>query len=150
MVTGCLIVLCTLLLVSTVALACHVCQLKKHVHNDADLISNHEYWIGTAQRNGGKPETEAGESSILMSHFKPSETQEELSASAAEEDAEKVNEDGKTGEEASETVKEGGDAAAASDQTSASETKTDTADAPSTEATAASSSEGTEEPKDAV
>ncbi|XP_071781537.1 uncharacterized protein LOC139931827 [Centroberyx gerrardi] len=145
MVAGGLIILCTILLVSTVALTCKVCHMSRHIHSDADLISNSEYWMGTAQRNGKKSETEAKETAVLMSHF--SQTQEEMSASAAKDGGGEGNKDGRAGEETLENGKEEGDTANA-DQASASGTGMDTT--PSTKATAASSSEGSEEPKDVV
>ncbi|XP_071395734.1 serine-rich adhesin for platelets-like [Centroberyx affinis] len=145
MVAGGLIILCTILLVSTVVLTWKVCHMSRHIHSDADLISNSEYWMGTAQRNGKKSETEAKETAVLMSHF--SQTQEEMSASAAKDEGGEGNKDGRAGEETLENGKEEGDTANA-DQASASGTGMDTT--PSTKATAASASEGSEEPKDVV
>lgn len=141
-VIGSLIILCTILLVSTVTLACKVCHLRRQVNNNADLISNHEYWMGTAQRNGGKSETDVRESTILLSHF--TQPEEEINTSAAKEDGEKEKEAGKPGEEASKSVKEEGNTA---EQNSVSETKKDAGDSP---ATKPASSEGSEEPKAAV
>ncbi|XP_029925055.1 uncharacterized protein LOC115371718 [Myripristis murdjan] len=141
-VTGSLIILCTLLLVSTVTLACKVCHLRRQVNNSADLISNHEYWMGTAQRNGGKSETDVRESTILLSQF--TQAEEDITTSAAKEDGEKEKEAGKPGEEASKSGKEEGNTA---EQNSVSETKKDAGDSPATKPT---SSEGSEEPKAAV
>ncbi|KAM6970508.1 uncharacterized protein FYW47_005748 [Aplochiton taeniatus] len=76
-VTACLIVVCTILLVISVALASQVCHLRGRLHrstsissrptrSNADLISNSGYWAGTNTRTRGLSETEANEVSILM------------------------------------------------------------------------------------
>ncbi|XP_040907211.1 uncharacterized protein LOC121190492 [Toxotes jaculatrix] len=163
-VTGGLIIGCTILLVCTLILTCRVCQLSRHLKmltEDADLISNSEYWMGTARKNKSKSETEAKETSMLMADV--NHAQEDVGDGITKQEAGEVNKDGQTEEE---TKKEVGDTAN-SEKASADESKKDTpvtvtensssanpqedaTDSQATKAEAASSSEGAEAPKDAV
>lgn len=151
-----LIIACAILLVSTLCLACRTCQLSRRIRSmntNSDLISNSEYWMGTAKKNKSKPETEAKETSVLMSDL--SQTQEEMSNGTAKEDGGKVKEDGQK-----EEAKEVGDAAngeevaaapvTVAENSSSSKPQEETDNSQSAKAAAASSSEGTEEPKDVL
>ncbi|XP_013992942.1 uncharacterized protein [Salmo salar] len=80
MVTGGLVVLCTILLVSTVVLSCQVCHLKRQprissrpTRSNVDLVSGTGYW-GTGQRTKEKPDSEPSETSLMMAELK--QTQE--------------------------------------------------------------------------
>ncbi|XP_078122628.1 uncharacterized protein LOC144528079 [Sander vitreus] len=156
MVSGGLIIACTILLVSIVVLIWKVCHLNRRIKmlsSNADLISTNDYWMGTAKKN---KETEAKETTVLMSDI--SQTQEEVGNGTTKEEGGKVKENGQTGEE---DKKEVGDTSAKSEDASAtpvtvdenaasSKPQEEAIDAQSTNAIAASSSEGTEEPKDGV
>ncbi|XP_028451947.1 uncharacterized protein LOC114567184 [Perca flavescens] len=156
MVSGGLIIACTILLLSVLVLLCKVCHLRRRIKmlsSNADLISTNDYWMGTAKKN---KETEAKETTVLMSDI--NQTQEEMDNGTTKEEGEKVKEDGQTGEE---DKKEVGDMSAKSEDASAtpvtvdekaasSKPQEEAIDAQSTNAVAASSSEGTEEPKDGV
>ncbi|XP_071030514.1 protein EVI2A-like [Oncorhynchus clarkii lewisi] len=79
-VTGALVVLCAILLVSTVVLSCHVCCLKRQPHissrpirSNIDLVSGTGYW-GTGQRTKERPDSEPGETSLMMAELR--QTQE--------------------------------------------------------------------------
>lgn len=116
--------------------------------SNGDLISNSEYWMGTARKNKSKLEAEAKETSLLMADL--SQTQGEMSNGTAKEDGGKVNEDGPMGEE-----KKVGDKSeeastapvTAAENSSSSQPGEEAANSQSTKAAAASSSEGAEEPK---
>ncbi|XP_069001714.1 uncharacterized protein [Embiotoca jacksoni] len=149
MVNGGLIIACTILLISTVLLVWKVCQLSRHVKmlsSNADLVSNSEYWMGTAKKNKKESETEAKETSVLMVDL--AQTQEEMNNGTAKEDEGKVNKDGKIGEE-----KEVDDTAnnkkaspvTAEENSPSSKPQEEAADSQSTKAAAASSSEGAED-----
>ncbi|XP_032390302.1 uncharacterized protein LOC116700938 [Etheostoma spectabile] len=156
MVSGGLIIACAILLVCIVALTWKVCQLSRHVKmlsSNADLISTNDYWMGTAKKN---KETEAEETTVLMSDINP--TMEEMGNGTTKEEGGKAKEDGQTEQE---DKKEVGDTSAKSEDASAtpvtvdekaasSKPQEEPIDAQSTNAVAASSSEGTEEPKDGV
>lgn len=69
MVTGGLIIACTMLLVSTLLLSCKVCQLSRRLKalgSNVDLISNTEYWTGTNKKNKGNSEEEPRATTMLM------------------------------------------------------------------------------------
>lgn len=98
MVTGGLIIVCTILLVSTLLLAWKVCQLSRRIKAlscDVELVSNTEYRTENGKKNKSKSETEPKETSVLMADL--SQTEEETATTKEEEG--KVNEDGKTAEE---------------------------------------------------
>ncbi|XP_031713210.1 uncharacterized protein LOC116388981 [Anarrhichthys ocellatus] len=138
LVAGGLIIACTILLLSTLLLMCKVCQLSNRVKMlsvNGDLISTSEYWIGTAKKSKSAPETEAKETTVLMTDIILG--QEDMGNGAAEEEAVKVKEDGQTGEE---DKKEVGDTAKSEEATSSQSFK----------AGAAPSSKGTEGPKEEV
>ncbi|KAM4619740.1 uncharacterized protein ACJ7VT_006497 [Polymixia lowei] len=152
MVSGFLIILCTVLLVTTVLLTWKVCQQKKYIRTDADLISTHEYWMGTAQRTVAQSETEAKQTSVLMSQL--GQTPEET----AKEEGGNVDKDETAVEGTPKDGKETGDAPKA-DQTPAGGTGTEEAPVAAAAATAAppdaavadaSPPEGSERPKDVV
>lgn len=158
MVAGGLFIACIILLVSTLLLACKVCQLSRQIKalsSNSDLISTSAYWTGTAKKNKGKSETEAQETCILMADL--NQMQEEKSNGTTNKEGRKVNEDGKIGEE---DEKEVGDAAntedasttpaAVAENSSSAKPQEEATDSQSTKAVAASSSEETEEPKDMV
>ncbi|KAL7390393.1 hypothetical protein ABVT39_020386 [Epinephelus coioides] len=158
MVASGLILLCAILLISTLVLMCKMCQLKKHIKmlsSNADQISTTNYWVGTAKKNQSTPETEAKETTVLMTDI--SQTVEEVGNGTTKEDGGKVNEEGQTGEE---NKKEAGDTAKSeeasttpatvAEDASSSKPQEEATDSQPTKAEAASSSTGTEEPKDAV
>ncbi|XP_033465181.1 uncharacterized protein LOC117245779 [Epinephelus lanceolatus] len=158
MVAGGLILLCVILLISTLVLMCKMCQLKKHIKmlsSNADQISTTNYWVGTAKKNQSTPETEAKETTVLMTDI--SQTVEEVGNGTTKEDGGKVNEEGQTGED---NKKEAGDTAKSeeasttpatvAEDASSSKPQEEATDSQPTKAEAASSSTGTEEPKDAV
>ncbi|KAG7517097.1 putative serine-rich protein [Solea senegalensis] len=104
LVSGVLILVCTVLLLSTLLLLWKVCQLRqrlKSLSSNGDLISNSEYWMGTARKNKSKPEVEAKQTAVLMSDF--SETQEDAGNDNNEDEdgkgEAKENKDGQVGEE---------------------------------------------------
>ncbi|XP_056252687.1 uncharacterized protein LOC130182106 [Seriola aureovittata] len=155
MVTGGLIIACSILLASTLLLTWRVCHLNRHLKmlsTDADLISTSQYWMGTARKNKSKSETQAKDTSMLMADF--SQTQEDTAGGTTKEEEAKVDEDGQKGEEKK------GDTAS-SEKASAGENKLETIAAEnspssgppeetSPEAVAASSSEATQKPQDEV
>ncbi|XP_049896447.1 uncharacterized protein LOC126387812 [Epinephelus moara] len=158
MVAGGLILLSVILLISTLVLMCKVCQLKKHIKmlsNNADQISTTNYWVGTAKKNQSRSETEAKETTVLMTDI--SQTVEEVGNGTTKEDGGKVNEEGQAGEE---NKKEEGDTAKSeeasttpatvAEDASSSKPQEEATDSQPTKAEAASSSTGTEEPKDVV
>ncbi|CAK6953576.1 uncharacterized protein LOC128371565 [Scomber scombrus] len=157
-VAGGLIILCAVLLISTVSLTCKVCQLSRHINKLKRRDSDSGCVMGTAMKEKSKSETEAIETTVLMADV--SQTQEEVGNSATKEEEEKVSNNGQMGEE---NDKEPGDTALASAGENEKETlvisdenpsspnlQEETADSQSAKAVAASSSEGTEEPKDVV
>lgn len=69
MVTGGLIIACTMLLVSTLLLSYKVCQLSRRLKalgSNVDLISNTDYWTGTDKKNKGNSEEEPRATTMLM------------------------------------------------------------------------------------
>ncbi|XP_041750824.1 uncharacterized protein LOC121579913 [Coregonus clupeaformis] len=82
-VTGCLLVLCTILLVSTVVLLCQVHHLKRQpcsstmsshpTRSNVDLVSGAGY-LGTGQRTKERPGSEPSETSQMMAELR--QTQE--------------------------------------------------------------------------
>ncbi|XP_035522542.1 uncharacterized protein LOC118331605 [Morone saxatilis] len=157
MVTGGLILACTILLVSTLLLAWKVCHLSRRIKalsSNADLISNPEYFMGTDKKNKSKPEeTEAKETSVLMSDI--SQSQEERGNGTTKEEGEKVNEDEKMGEEKKKEVEDTANGEEASttpvaESSSPPKPQEEATDSQPTPAVAASTSEGTEESKDVV
>ncbi|XP_042355669.1 uncharacterized protein LOC121952878 [Plectropomus leopardus] len=152
MVVGGLILLCVILMICCLFLMCKVCQLNKRIKmlsSDADP----DYWMGTAKKNKSTPETEAKETTVLMADI--SQTVEEVGNGTNKEEGGKVNEDEQTIEEGK---NEEGDAARSEEASSTPATVTgnapsskpqeEAADAQTAKAEAASSSTGTEEPKD--
>lgn len=159
-VVGVLIIVCTFLVVSNVVLTWKVCQLNRRIltlTTDADLISNSEYWMGTAKKNKSNSEPEAKESVVLLGDL--TQTQEEVGESEAKEEGANANKDGQIGEETVENGKEAGESA--KNETSANGTKTEkpesasknalspttpvaTTDSPSTTTTTALTSESSE------
>ncbi|XP_051258024.1 uncharacterized protein LOC127364475 [Dicentrarchus labrax] len=157
MVTGGLIIACTILLVSTLLLAWKVCHLSRRIKalsSNADLISNPEYFMGNDKKNKSKPEeTEAKETSVLMSDI--SQSQEERGNGTTKEEGEKVNEDEKMGEEKKKEVEDTANGEEASttpvaEGSSPPKPQEEATDSQPTPAVAAPTSEGTEEPKDVV
>ncbi|XP_059912130.1 uncharacterized protein LOC132461071 [Gadus macrocephalus] len=55
MVAGALTVACVGLLVTTALLTWKLCQRRREAEPDSDLISNSEFWMGSARRNKAKP-----------------------------------------------------------------------------------------------
>lgn len=155
MVSGGLILVCFVFLTSTLLLAWKVCQLNRRIKtlgSNDDLVSNCEYYVGTAKKNKSKSETGAKETTLLMADLQ--QTQEEKKNGAAKEDGKKVNEDGQKEEE-----KKAGDAAPSDEASESNATeKTENpssskpeeavADSKSPDAAAASPSKGKEEAKD--
>ncbi|CAB1420514.1 unnamed protein product [Pleuronectes platessa] len=108
LVSGGLIIVCTVLLVSSLMLTCKVRHLSRRLQalsGDADLISNSEFWMGSARRNKSRSGPEAKETKVLMTDF--SQTQE--SDGANKEEGRKVSVDGQTGEENKKKLEENGD-----------------------------------------
>uniref|UniRef100_A0A3Q4B0R6 Uncharacterized protein n=1 Tax=Mola mola TaxID=94237 RepID=A0A3Q4B0R6_MOLML len=69
LVTGGLIIACTILLVSTVLLSWKVCHLSRRIKalsSNAELISNSDYWMGSAKRMKRKSEAGPADSNVLM------------------------------------------------------------------------------------
>ncbi|XP_044078421.1 uncharacterized protein LOC122888259 [Siniperca chuatsi] len=152
MVSGGLIIACVILLISTLLLACKVCQLSRDIkvlNSNVDLISNSEYRMGT-KKNKSKSEAEATETSMLMAVV--SQTQEEMGNSTTIEDGGKVNKDGQMGEENKKEVRATANSEEASTTlvTTAENSSSSKPQEEGTNSMAASSSEGTEEPKDVV
>lgn len=150
-VSGGLIIACAILLISTLFLAwrtCHLSRRLKMLNTNGDLISTSEYWMGTAKKDKSKPETEAKETTVLMSDL--SQAQEEMSNGTTKEDEGKVKEDGQKGEEKEVGDPANGEEAAAAENSSSSKPQEEADNSQSAKAAAASSSEGTEEPKDVL
>ncbi|XP_073335963.1 uncharacterized protein [Pagrus major] len=158
MVTGGLMIVCTILLLSTLLLSCKVCRLSRRIKvlsSNADMISNSEYWMGTAKGDKGKSEEEPKETTVLMADV--NQTQEEVGSGATKEEGKKVNVDEQMEEE---KKREEGDTAkteeastapvAAAENSSPSELQEEATDSQPDKAAAASTSEGTEEAKDVV
>ncbi|CAL8362665.1 unnamed protein product [Lota lota] len=77
MVVGTLIVACVGLLVTTALLVWKICQRRPDADGDSDLISNSQFWMGSAQRNKAqrKQQPAAGESCLLLGHLEIKEEQ---------------------------------------------------------------------------
>lgn len=162
-VTAALILACTILLISTLMLACKVCQLSRHLkmlNSNIDLISTSEYKMGTAKKHKDNCEPEVNETSMLMADT--SQTQEDMGNGITKEEEGKVNEDEQMEEENKKEVGGTANNEEASTGENKKEAPVTTAENPSTSqpqeditnsqsnAIAASSSEGAEEPKDVV
>ncbi|XP_029956949.1 cell wall protein DAN4-like [Salarias fasciatus] len=155
MVSGGLILVCFIFLMSTLLLAWRVCHLNRRIKalsSNDNMVSNCEYYVGTAKKDKSKTETEAEETTLLMADLQ--QTEGEKRNGAAKEDGEKVNQDGQKEEE-----KKAGDAAPSDEASAADETPTEnsTSSKPQEQAAgtksasaaaAASPSEGKEEAKD--
>ncbi|KAL3042285.1 hypothetical protein OYC64_020264 [Pagothenia borchgrevinki] len=154
MVSGGLIIACTILLVSTLLLIWKVCQQSRRIKalsSNADLISTSEYWMGTAKRNKSASELEAKENTVLMSDI--GQTQEEMGNGTTEEEGGKVKEDGPKEEKKKEEETAKSEEVLAGPVTvaeKASKPQEEATDSKSTEAASASNCKGTEEPKDKV
>ncbi|XP_034463321.1 uncharacterized protein LOC117774780 [Hippoglossus hippoglossus] len=110
LVSGILIIVCTVLLVSNLMLTCKVRHLSsrlKALSGDNDLISNSEFWMGTARKNKSRSGPEAKETSVLMTDF--GQTPEVLGDGANKEEGKKVSVDGQMGEENKKKVEDNGD-----------------------------------------
>lgn len=159
MASGGLILLCTVLLLSTLVMTWkvrHLSRRLKALSSNADLISNCEYWMGTARKSKSKSETEAKETGLLMTGL--GQTQEDVGAGGATKgEGGEVNGDGQmrgenkkllgdtvNGEEASAGV----DETVTPENPSSEKPQEDATDSLSSKAVAAdSSSEGTDGPK---
>lgn len=111
MVAGGLIIACTILLVSTLILACKVCQLScriKALSENTDLVSSTEYWTGTTMKNKNKSDTETREASMLMADVSQMQEEKEMTEgeTVKSDDQEKEVEHGGNSEEASPTLAE--------------------------------------------
>lgn len=91
---GGLFIVVTILLLSTLILSCKVLQLNRQIKmmkmsQDGELISNSDYWMGTARKNKGKPKIDSKETSMLMV------TQEEVGSDDKQEheEGQKVDKD---------------------------------------------------------
>ncbi|KAK5858994.1 hypothetical protein PBY51_003093 [Eleginops maclovinus] len=152
-VSGGLIIACTILLVSTLLLIWKVCQLSrciKMLSSNTDLISTSEYRMGTAKRNKNASELEAKENTVLMSDI--GQTQEDLVNGTTKEDSENVKEDGQKEEKKKEEIAKSEEASAdtVTIVENASKPQEEATDSKSTEAAPTSNCKGTEEPKDDV
>lgn len=141
LVTGGLIIACTILLVSTVLLSWKVCQLSRRIKalsSNVELISNSDYWMGSAKRMKRKSEAGPAESNVLMVDLGEAQWKTDKEG-AAEEEGGMANMDKK--KEAGSTT-DGGDASTPSADSSSSSKPQ--------EAEAAPTSEDPEEPKEVV
>ncbi|XP_030217167.1 mucin-5AC [Gadus morhua] len=68
MVAGALTVACVGLLVTTALLTWKLCQRRREAEPDSDLISNSEFWMGSARRNKAKPPP-ANDTCLLLGHL---------------------------------------------------------------------------------
>nr|XP_020454351.1 uncharacterized protein LOC109959391 isoform X2 [Monopterus albus] len=157
-------ILCVILLVSSLLLTWKVCHLNrrlKMLSSNGDLVSNTEYWMGNAKKNKSNSKEEAKESSLLMADF--NNTQENAGSDATKEEGGKVNMDGQMGDENEEEKGDTGKSDEASaagnieempvtdaENASSSRPPEGTTDSQVTKDGAASSSEGREEPQDVV
>ncbi|KAK1883026.1 Translation initiation factor IF-2 [Dissostichus eleginoides] len=154
MVSGGLIIACTILLVSTLLLIWKVCQQSRRIKalsSNADLISTSEYWMGTAKRNKSASELEAKENTVLMSDI--GQTQEKVGNGTTKEEGGKVKEDGPKEEKKKEEETAKSEEVSAGPATvaeKASKPQEEATDSKSTEAASTSNCKGTEEPKDKV
>ncbi|XP_029375812.1 uncharacterized protein LOC115054650 [Echeneis naucrates] len=117
-----LIIVCFILLVSTLMLTCKVWQLSRHIErlsNSSDLISNSGYWMGTAKKNKNMSDTEAKETTELMADL--SKTQENTTDATTKEGR---NADGDEEKVVGDEKKEGD--AANTEEASAGENKKET------------------------
>ncbi|XP_026226057.1 uncharacterized protein LOC113169113 [Anabas testudineus] len=154
-VAGGLIVACAVLLISTLTLACKVCQLSRRLRRlsiNSDLISNSEYKIGTAEKDKDKCEQEVKETSMLMSDM--GQAQEDMGNGTAKEEAGKANEEEQTGEENKKEVEgtatdEEAPTVTAAEAPSTSQPQEDTTNSQPS-AVAAPSEEVAKEPEDVV
>lgn len=149
--SGILIIICIVFLIFILMLLYKVCQLSRRLKmlSNSDLINMSESWMGTAESNKNKPETEAKESTMLMADL--SQTQDETNNGTIKEAGEKVKEDEQTREE-----KEAGDTAnseeasaapaTAAESSSSSKPEEEATDSQRDKAVEAASSEGKEEP----
>lgn len=148
-VAGGLIIACTILLMSTLLLTCKVCRLSRHIKflsANTDMISTTEYWMGTAKKDRNTSATEAKETTVLMSDITP--TQEDASNGTAKEAGVKENEGGQMGEE---DKKEVGDKSEdVSPVAIVQKAQEEATDGHSTQDEAASTCQGTGDPKDVV
>lgn len=133
--TMALIICCTILLISTLMLTCHVCHLSRRIKalssSDDDLISNSDYWTGTAKRNKGKSEKpEDKEASVLLADV--SQAQDETAATREENGTASGDKKEEAGEGASAT---------AAEESSSTKPQEETSDGQPTEAEAAPASE---------
>lgn len=135
LLTGGLIICCTILLISTLILTCHVFHLSRRIKalssSDDDLISNSDYWTGTAKRNKGKSEKPGDiEASVLLGDV--SQAQDETAATREENGTASEDIKEEAGEEASAT---------AAEESSSTKPQEETAEGQPTEAEAAPASE---------
>ncbi|XP_075876436.1 uncharacterized protein LOC142884579 [Nelusetta ayraudi] len=102
MLTGGLIIACTILLISTLMLACQVCHLSgrlKALASDEDLVSSSDYWTGKAKRAKGKVETEDKEDSVLLDEIDQKQGDAKEESVTANGDKKKEEEEEKKEEE---------------------------------------------------
>lgn len=135
LLTGGLIICCTILLISTLMLTCRVCHLSRRIKalrsSNDDLISNSDYWTGTAKRNKGKSEKpEDKEASVLLGDV--SQVQEETDATREDNGTASGDKKEEAGEGASAT---------AAEESSSTKPQEEAADGQPTEAEASPASE---------
>ncbi|XP_061558798.1 uncharacterized protein LOC133416136 [Phycodurus eques] len=149
MLTGGLVLVCVILLLSTLMLICKVCQMSKR---NKMLGGDAAKPTASDGKYKGNAETEAQETSMLLTNL--SKTQEEVDRSDnPKEEGQKVRENGETGEgkqEAEEICKsqEAADVTPVDDSSFVTQQKD--VDGPSANAAAAPSPDATEEPKNLV
>ncbi|XP_041657883.1 uncharacterized protein LOC121519137 [Cheilinus undulatus] len=157
-VSGGLIILCAILLISTLILAWKVCSLNrriKELSNNRDLVCTSEYWM-EAGKDKNKSETQPSETTVLMSDL--SQNKEETGNGTTKEEGEKAKKDEQTGEE-SKSKEDGAptkseEAAATpapvSESSTSSKPQEEAGQSKAADTAAAASSEGTGEAKDVV
>lgn len=157
-VSGGLIILCAILLISTLILAWKVCSLHrriKELSNNGDLVCTSEYWM-EAGKDKNKSEQQPNETTVLMSDL--SQNKEQIGDSTTKEEEEKMNKDEQTGEESKskedEATTKSEEAAATpapvSESSASSKPQEEAEQSKATDAAAAAPSEGTGEAKDVV
>nr|XP_046267609.1 mucin-5AC [Scatophagus argus] len=149
MVTGGLLIACTFLLLSTLLLACKVCQLSgriKALRSNTDVM---ESFMESAKKDTSEPETEPKETNMQMTDF--SQTQEETGNGTTVEEGGTVNENNnkEVGDADNSEATSAAPVSIAQD-VSSSKLQEEATNSQPTTAVEASTSEGTEEPTDVV
>lgn len=142
-----LLLACPILLISTLALACKVCQLRRRLKATG---GDSEYWMGMDKTSKAESQPEPKENSLLLTEN--GQTTKESDIGAAKEDGGKVDEVKQQGDEkeVGDSQKGEGAATAAAPEESSPPSKPaeePTSSEPTKDPPPPSSSENTEEPK---